>query len=208
MHFISQDNRIPALALERIKETEAFKKYAPDMEKEKKLREIGVRLASYAKTVGQYYIYKALPYPLSAFFFLHWQIGATAFAFCVIPAILALWAVYHAQGNRNYFATNPEAFKDVAVAEGPIYDDDESSESSYPSASSDYERGENQPLSRRHRDSRHTDSQSYADSRYTDSRVTDSRYTDSGYTDSAFTSQRTEVMPESTLPPRRGRPTA
>lgn len=110
------------------------------------------RAKDYGTAVSFYLIWQNLPYPLSAFFFLHWQVGVTAFAFCIIPSILAIWAFYHALGNRNYFATKPERFTDVAVADGPLYDD---SDAEPEHKKSDYDDDESEvdesvPLSKRH----------------------------------------------------------
>lgn len=111
----------------------------------------------YMESVGAYIIYKALPYPISAFFFLHWQIGVSAFAFSVVPGVLSLWALYHAMGNRNYFATNPPAYKNQRIADGPLFNENSSDDESASESSSDYESddrdSEVQPLSKRHNDS-------------------------------------------------------
>lgn len=119
------------------------------------------RAKEYGTAVSFYLIWLNLPYPLSAFFFLHWQVGVTAFAFCIIPSILAMWAFYHALGNRNFFAAKPERFTDVAVADGPLYDDSdaepEHKESEYDDDESEVD--ESVPLSKRHvenRESQHT----------------------------------------------------
>ena len=94
-------------------------------------------------------MYKVLPYPLSAFYFLHWQVGVTAVAFAVIPILMCLWAVYHAMGNRNYFATDPAAYKNQRISDGPLFTDETSDEEA-PSDSESSEAGETEPLSRRH----------------------------------------------------------
>jgi len=113
------------------------------------LEKTGTRIKDLGISIGFWYLYKALPYPASAIFFLHWQIGLTSFALCAIPSLLAFWAFYHALGNRNYFAKNPAAYEDQTIAEGPIdsewEDEEESSEFSDDS-------GEENPLSRRHND--------------------------------------------------------
>jgi hypothetical protein len=68
-------------------------------------------------------IYMASPYPLSAFIFLHWQIGVSVMVFIVIPGLMALWALYQALGTRNFFATNPPAYKNNKISDGPLWDD-------------------------------------------------------------------------------------
>lgn len=68
-------------------------------------------------------IYMASPYPLSAFIFLHWQVGVSVMVFIVIPGLMALWALYQALGTRNFFATNPPAYKNNKIADGPLWDD-------------------------------------------------------------------------------------
>lgn len=110
------------------------------------------------KAVAYYELYKALPYPFSALFFLHWQIGVTAVTFCVIPAILALWAFYHALGVRNYFATNPALYKNQRIIDGPLWDEEDSeAEGSEHSFDSDPESEEEEipatkPLTKRHKE--------------------------------------------------------
>jgi hypothetical protein len=68
-------------------------------------------------------IYMASPYPLSAFIFLHWQVGVSVMVFIVIPGLMALWALYQSLGTRNFFATNPPAYKNNKIADGPLWDD-------------------------------------------------------------------------------------
>lgn len=111
------------------------------------------RLKGYGLQVGFWFLYKALPYPASAIFFLYWQIGLTSFAFCVIPSLMSFWAFYHALGNRNYFAKNPDAFHDQSIAEGPIESDSEDESSSEESDISENE-GESVPFSKRHYENR------------------------------------------------------
>lgn len=104
-------------------------------------KKAGGKLKDYMKTIGASLVYKSLPFPADAFFFLHWQIGLTAIAFCAIPAAMAAWAAYHALGIRNYFATMPVSYKDTSISEGPFYD-----------SSEDEEEDEVQPLSKRHKE--------------------------------------------------------
>jgi hypothetical protein len=111
------------------------------------------RLKSYGLQVGFWYLYKALPYPASAIFFLYWQIGLTAFAFCVIPSLMSFWALYHALGNRNYFAKNPDVYHDQTIAEGPNESDSEDESSSEDSDLSENE-DESVPFSKRHYETR------------------------------------------------------
>lgn len=98
-----------------------------DSEISKKLLDSGRSLANWAKHAMSAYIYKLLPFPWNAMYFLHWQIGLTVVLFVLVPAVLSFWAAFHAMGNRNYFATNPKAYQDVSIADGPEYasEDDE-----------------------------------------------------------------------------------
>lgn len=158
-HFIATDKDIFVQSVEAFAKSGAkqlgWKGFTPGSSAEQAWE----RAKVYAEQIASYEIYKALPYPLSAFFFLHWQTGVTAFAFCVVPSILALWAVYHALGNRNYFATDPEAYEDTAIVDGPLFDEDEdkysSRRESYDDDDDDDESNyssESVPLSKRHRD--------------------------------------------------------
>ena len=109
------------------------------------LSDLGSRLSGLAKTAVAHAIYTHLPYPYSAIFFLHWQIGVTAVGFCVLPALLSMWGFYHGLGNRNYFATNPKPFDDGRIVDGPYESDYESEESDSSDA------GERAPLKYAHK---------------------------------------------------------
>lgn len=50
---------------------------------------------------------------------------------------MGFWALYHALGNRNYFAKNPDAYNDQAIADGPIHSDSEGEDSEADSYLSD-----------------------------------------------------------------------
>jgi len=118
-----------------------------------KMEAVADRAVAFCKDVINYEIFHSLPYPYSAVYLLHWQIGLTAFAFCIIPSILSLWAFYMVLGSRNYFATNPDAFKNAKISEGPLFADESyhSSEHSE-SEDSDTDNQEAQPLSKRRDD--------------------------------------------------------
>jgi len=77
----------------------------------------------FAKSAAHRIIYQVLPYPLSAFYFLHWQIGVSVMAFLVVPVLMGAWASYQALGTRNYFATNPPAYKNNRIVDGPLWDE-------------------------------------------------------------------------------------
>jgi hypothetical protein len=87
-----------------------------------RLLNLGSRVGDLALSAAAYELYVIAPYPFSAIIFLYWQRGVTLVVFLVIPAIIAMWATYHALGNRNYFASKPSAFKDCSIAEGPSDD--------------------------------------------------------------------------------------
>jgi len=164
VNFLATDKRIT------INATDEARHYLTDkipqnlrMKKDSAASAAADRATEIAESVGAYMLYKALPYPISAIYFLHWQIGVSAFAFCVVPTLLCLWAFYHVLGNRNFFATNPEAFKDQTILEGPIVvDDSESgseSDSDSESESEESDDGETRPLSKRHKDYERNSSQ-------------------------------------------------
>jgi len=100
-------------------------------------------------------IYMYSPYPLSAFIFLHWQIGVSVMVFIVIPALMALWGLYQGLGTRNFFATNPAAYKNNKIADGPLWDDNSEYHESHSDVSFDsssespHDHESRKPLSKR-----------------------------------------------------------
>lgn len=94
------------------------KTQAPD-----ELKSAGKRAWMFMESEIMRLVYMASPYPLSAFIFLHWQMGVSVMAFIVIPALMALWGVYQGLGTRNFFATNPPAYKNNRISDGPLWDD-------------------------------------------------------------------------------------
>ena len=148
VHFLQTNDDIAEEAENAFIEG-AKKKAGIKVDKDSTTGRAGSRLYSFGKAVRNYSLYKGLPYPLSAFFFLHWQIGVTAVAFAIVPGILGIWATYHALGIRNYFATNPAAYKNHSISDGPLFNDNSSEEDALlDSESSDYSI-ESEPLSRR-----------------------------------------------------------
>lgn len=164
VHFIATNNDIMNACFDEIfrltgKKAKDFGYVAP--KDDNPFKRAGDRVVTLGKAIAYFEIYKHLQYPYSAVFFLHWQIGVTAVTFCVIPSILALWALYHALGNRNYFATKPALFKNQRIVDGPLWDDEEGSENANDSEAghsleSDEEEEEDfdpqptQPLTKRH----------------------------------------------------------
>ena len=151
VHFIATDKDILDASVNEFGRYAAKKAGVPTPKPGSNLQKAGDRASEYLKAVGAYTMYKILPYPLSAFYFLHWQVGVTAVAFAVIPALLGIWATYHALGNRNFFATNPEAYKDQRISDGPLFTD-ETSDNEDLSDSEESSVSEREPLSKRHSD--------------------------------------------------------
>jgi hypothetical protein len=102
-----------------------------------KVHELGERVSEIGLWMLAYQAYKVASYPFNAIFFLYWQRGVTIVAFLVIPSVLAFWALFHALGNRNYFATNPPAYKEVTIAEGHSDDEADNGDYDYDSEHSD-----------------------------------------------------------------------
>lgn len=115
---------------------------------EGKVLKLGERIADLSLSVVAYSLYMMASYPYNAIFFLYWQRVVTVVAFLVIPSIIAFWALYHAMGNRNFFATNPAAYKGITIAEGlsDDEDDDDYDDEEYGSESESDSEGE--PLQR------------------------------------------------------------
>ncbi len=109
----------------------------PDVERAREnVGKILKRAVEYGESMAWYALYKALPYPMCAIVFIYWQKGVTIVAFLVIPTLIAIWATFHALGNRNYFSTNPKEYEESSIAEGPAEYDSEEDEDEY---SSEYE---------------------------------------------------------------------
>ncbi len=83
------------------------------------------RTSVYGRSAVNRIIYEVLAYPLSAFYFLHWQLGVSVMAFLVIPLLMSLWVIYQALGTRNFFATNPPEWKNNRIADGPLWDEED-----------------------------------------------------------------------------------
>jgi len=130
--FLSDDNEVTRGCMDEAVKAggslaaDAAKKlgYKGNAKRHEALSAAGDRLKVFAESAAHRILYEHLPYPLSAFYFLHWQIGVSAMVFAVIPTIMAFWAVYQGLGIRNFFATNPAAYKNSKVADGPLWDDD------------------------------------------------------------------------------------
>lgn len=161
VHFIATNNDIMNACLDEV--FRVFGKKAKDFgidmpDDGNAFKRAGDRVATLGKSIAYFEIYKHLNYPYNAVFFLHWQIGVTAVTFCVIPSILALWAMYHAMGIRNYFATKPALFKNQRIIDGPLWDDEAESGSADSDRSFDSEEDEEEdfdpqptrPLTKRH----------------------------------------------------------
>ena len=115
---------------------------------EGKVLKVGERISDLGLSMVAYQLYRMARYPYNAIFFLYWQRGVTVVVFLVIPSIIAFWALYHALGNRNYFATNPAAYEGIPIAEGlsDYEDDDDYDDEEYDSESESDSEGE--PLQR------------------------------------------------------------
>jgi hypothetical protein len=81
------------------------------------------RAEVFGKAAVNRVIYEVLPYPLSAFYFLHWQLGVSVMAFLVVPVLMSGWAIYQALGTRNFFSSNPPAWKNNKISDGPLWDE-------------------------------------------------------------------------------------
>ncbi len=121
----------------------------------KELKDAGKRSWFFIEAGVMRLIYMYTPYPLSAFVFLHWQTGVSIMVFIVIPGMMALWSVYQALGTRNFFATNPPAYKNNKIADGPLWDDDSEYHESHSDVSFDsssespHDHESRKPLSKR-----------------------------------------------------------
>ena len=148
VHFLQTNDDITNEAQDAFAKS-AGKKAGVKIKKDSTAGRAGSRLYDFGKDVAGYMLFKALPYPLSAFYFLHWQIGVTAFAFAIIPGILGIWATYQALGIRNYFATNPAAYKNQSVSDGPLFNDNSSDEEAQLDSDPSENSMETEPLSKR-----------------------------------------------------------